>query len=118
MLYRPSCTDCAACLSARIRVADFTPKTQPPPYREAQRGPVAAGPVGPGRRKGNTSFSAATSTRAMPMAEWRIWTCSEFAAMIEETPVRTRVIEYRDENTKGPDGEAPLAAVCLTDNPR
>ena len=25
VLYRPSCTDCAACLSARINVADFTP---------------------------------------------------------------------------------------------
>ena len=25
VLYRPSCADCAACLSARIRVADFTP---------------------------------------------------------------------------------------------
>ena len=25
VLYRPSCADCAACLSARIRVADFQP---------------------------------------------------------------------------------------------
>lgn len=25
VLYRPSCADCSACLSARIRVADFTP---------------------------------------------------------------------------------------------
>src|SRR6056297_934939 len=25
VLYRPSCADCAACLSARIRVADFDP---------------------------------------------------------------------------------------------
>jgi hypothetical protein len=31
VLYRPSCTECAACLSARIRVADFTP-------RKSQRG--------------------------------------------------------------------------------
>ena len=32
----------------------------------------------------------------------------EFAAMVEETPVRSRLIEYHD-----PDGN--LAAVCLTD---
>ena len=34
----------------------------------------------------------------------------EFAAMIEETPVRTRVIEYRDGAA-----DDKLAAVCLTD---
>jgi arginyl-tRNA--protein-N-Asp/Glu arginylyltransferase len=34
----------------------------------------------------------------------------EFAAMIEETPVKTRVVEYRDR-----DREDALAAVCLTD---
>lgn len=38
----------------------------------------------------------------------------EFAAMIEETPVKTRVIEYRD--SRAPKGSAePLSAVCLTD---
>ena len=25
VLYRPTCSDCAACMSARIRVADFSP---------------------------------------------------------------------------------------------
>ncbi len=36
----------------------------------------------------------------------------EFAAMIEETPIRSRVIEY-----SAPDGDGgrELAAVCLTD---
>lgn len=42
----------------------------------------------------------------------------EFAAMIEETPVKTRVIEYRC-NADRPERLAPgddfLAAVCLTD---
>jgi arginine-tRNA-protein transferase len=33
----------------------------------------------------------------------------EFAAMIEETPIRSRVIEYRNEMTD------ELTAVCLTD---
>jgi arginyl-tRNA--protein-N-Asp/Glu arginylyltransferase len=34
----------------------------------------------------------------------------EFAAMIEETPVKTRVVEYRDR-----DRDDALTAVCLTD---
>ena len=36
----------------------------------------------------------------------------EFAAMIEETPIRSRVIEYTTSRT---DGSPELAAVCLTD---
>jgi arginine-tRNA-protein transferase len=34
----------------------------------------------------------------------------EFAAMIEETPIRSRVVEYKD-----PRDEDRLSAVCLTD---
>jgi arginine-tRNA-protein transferase len=38
----------------------------------------------------------------------------EFAAMVEETPVRSRVVEYRSLGTEeAPDPE--LSAVCLTD---
>ena len=36
----------------------------------------------------------------------------EYSAMVEETPVRTRVLEYRDVAT-GPTG--PLVAACLSD---
>ena len=38
----------------------------------------------------------------------------EFAAMIEETPIRSRVIEYTRPSVPGERGR-PLAAVCLTD---
>lgn len=38
----------------------------------------------------------------------------EFAAMIEETPIRSRVIEYTRPPAIGERGR-PLAAVCLTD---
>ena len=38
----------------------------------------------------------------------------EFAAMIEETPIRSRVIEYSRPPAEGEEGR-PLAAVCLTD---
>ncbi len=38
----------------------------------------------------------------------------EFAAMVEETPIRSRLIEYTDPATTG-DGFGGLKAVCLTD---
>jgi arginine-tRNA-protein transferase len=37
----------------------------------------------------------------------------EFAAMIEETPIRSRVVEYRGHAETDPKGD--LTAVCLTD---
>jgi len=41
------------------------------------------------------------------MAEWQIWMCSNLRPMVEETPIRTRVIEYEEDDD--------LKAVCLTD---
>ena len=113
VLYRPSCADCAACLSARIRVADFHPS-------RGQRKVL---------KRGADLVRNATSPWATDeqfqlfrryldsrhadggMADMDIF---EFAAMIEETPVKTRVIEYRSRAV--PDGAPrPLSAVCLTD---
>ena len=37
----------------------------------------------------------------------------EFAAMVEETPVRSRLIEYHAPAREG--GDEALRAVCLTD---
>ena len=112
VLYRPSCADCSACLSARIRVADFTP-------RKSQRRTL---------RRNDDLIRNATSPWASEdqyalfrsyldgrhaeggMADMDIF---EFAAMIEETPIRSRVIEYKEP--AGTDDEGELTAVCLTD---
>ncbi|MCH2167395.1 MAG: arginyltransferase [Oceanicola sp.] len=120
VLYRPSCADCSACLSARIRVADFKPS------RTQRRV----------KRRNSDLLREATSPWATEdqfalfrryldsrhasggMADMDIF---EFAAMIEETPVRSRVVEYRlpedsvAEAYEGGIGLSPLTAVCLTD---
>jgi arginyl-tRNA--protein-N-Asp/Glu arginylyltransferase len=75
VLYRPSCTECAACLSARIRVDDFAPRRSQ--KRVMKRNDAScAPPAPPGRRRSNTHCSAAISMRATPMAAWPIWTSS------------------------------------------
>ncbi|MEM9319100.1 MAG: arginyltransferase [Pseudomonadota bacterium] len=109
VLYRPSCADCTACLSARIRVADFelskslkrTAKRNDHLLREA-RSPWAT-------EEQYALFRHYLDSRHADggMADMDVF---EFAAMIEETPVRSRVIEYRDSLQ-----ENQLAAVCLTD---
>jgi arginyl-tRNA--protein-N-Asp/Glu arginylyltransferase len=113
VLYRPSCAECSACLSARIRVADFTPsRTQKRILKRAE-----------GLRRNATSPWATEEQFTLfrryldqrhadgGMADMDIF---EFAAMIEETPIKSRVIEY----TQGPkpgQRDRSLAAVCLTD---
>ena len=106
VLYRPSCADCSACLSARIKVSDFVPS-------RGQKRTL---------RRNTTLERRATSPWATEdqyalfrryldsrhadggMADMDVF---EFAAMIEETPIRTRVVEYNIGND--------LAAVSLTD---
>jgi arginyl-tRNA--protein-N-Asp/Glu arginylyltransferase len=110
VLYRPSCAGCSACLSARIVVADF----------ELSRGQRRVMRRNSHLERVSRSPWATESQYALfrryldarhatgGMADMDM---SEFAAMIEESPVRSRVIEYHRVD---PDGRE-LAAVCLTD---
>ncbi len=126
VLYRPSCADCAACLSARIRVADFTPSRSQKRTIKRNRHMVR-GATSPWA----TEFQYALFRRYLDsrhadggMADMDIF---EFAAMIEETPVRSRVVEYQEpgmscasqESGNGAGSashvDSDLAGVCLTD---
>ncbi|MFN0113264.1 MAG: arginyltransferase [Paracoccaceae bacterium] len=113
VLYRPSCAECTACLSARIRVADFVPsKSQRRTLRRNAH-----------LRREATSPWATEDQYALfrryldsrhsdgGMADMDIF---EFAAMIEETPVKSRVVEYSAPPSE-PGKRRSLAAVCLTD---
>ena len=113
VLYRPSCAECSACISARIRVADFQPsRTQ---RRILKRNAAL--------QRNATSPWATEDQFALfrryldhrhadgGMADMDIF---EFAAMIEETPIRSRVIEYTSPPAAG-DSARSLTAVCLTD---
>ena len=108
VLYRPSCADCTACLSARVNVAEFTAS-------KSQRRAVKRN----ARLERRASSPWATEDQYAlfreyldarhadgGMADMDIF---EFAAMIEETPIRTRVVEYHDGET------GALTAVSLTD---
>lgn len=115
VLYRPSCAHCSACLSARIRVADFTPtKSQKRVLkRNAFLSRNASSPWATEAQY--TLFRDYLDSRHATggMADMDLF---EFAAMIEETPIRTRLIEYRDaESQTVTDPYEGLRAVCLTD---
>ncbi|MDO5529011.1 MAG: arginyltransferase [Paracoccus sp. (in: a-proteobacteria)] len=121
VVYRPSCESCVACMSARIRVADFAPSRSQ--RRIARRNADL--------RRLSTSAWATEEQYALfrryldtrhadgGMADMDVF---EFAAMIEQSPVRSRVVEYRGAGLLPEDAprddlldEPELIAACLTD---
>ncbi|MGH1451707.1 MAG: arginyltransferase [Paracoccaceae bacterium] len=108
VLYRPSCSDCNACMSARIRVADFAPTKSQKRAIRRNSGLVRRATSPWASEDQYDLFRKYLDGRHADggMADMDVF---EFAAMIEETPIRTRVVEYHDSDS----GE--LAAVCLTD---
>lgn len=113
VLYRPSCAECSACLSARINVAEFTASRT---HRRILR-------MGASLRRTATSPWATEDQFALfrryldarhadgGMADMDVF---EFSAMIEETPIKSRVIEYSRPAGRGESGRQ-LIAVSLTD---
>ncbi len=117
VLYRPSCESCLACLSARIRVADFTPSRTQRRLTRRNAGLRRLATSAWATEEQYELFRSYLDHRHADggMADMDIF---EFAAMIEETPIKTRVIEYRCDGkdpAKLEQGDDYLAAVCLTD---
>ncbi|WP_372803509.1 arginyltransferase [Paracoccus seriniphilus] len=117
VLYRPSCESCVACMSARIRVADFRPSRTQRRLLRRNRSIRRLATSAWATEEQYDLFRQYLDNRHADggMADMDIF---EFAAMIEETPVKTRVIEYRgnaQQAGNGTEDEDHLAAVCLTD---
>lgn len=113
VIYRPSCADCMMCYSARIRVSDFKPSRSQRRVLRRNEHLVREGSAPWASEDQFHLFRSYLKSRHREggMADMDIF---EFAAMIEETPVRSRVVEYRSF-AKDSDEGADLVAVCLTD---
>ncbi|MCL7405646.1 MAG: arginyltransferase [Marivivens sp.] len=110
VLYRPSCSDCSACMSARIRVADFAPSKSQRRVTKRNRALSRRATSPWATEEQFDLFRTYLDSRhaAGGMADMDLF---EFAAMVEETPIRTRLIEYTDTT----EDDRALRAVCLTD---
>ena len=110
--YRPSCIDCSACVSVRVVASEFQPNaTQRKILRRHSDLEVTA------CKPWTTEEQYALLRRYLAvrhpgggMAEMDE---SDFADMVEQTPVRTFVIEYREPPVDGRPGK--LVGACLTD---
>ena len=106
VLYRPSCAECSACMSARIDVSKFSPsRSQRRVQKRAEH--LARRATSPWATEEQYAlFREYLDGRHATggMADMDMF---EFAAMVEETPIRSRLIEYEEDES--------LRAVCLTD---
>jgi arginine-tRNA-protein transferase len=111
VVYRPACAACSACMSARIPVASFTPSRSLRRIASRNRDLIR---VTTAPWATDEQFELFRRYLTARHAEGGMAGMDEFeyAAMIEETPVRSRVTEYHRQDQEG---RRHLAAVCLTD---
>jgi len=108
IIYRPACLHCTACMSVRVATDRFAPsKSQ---KRTLRRNRHLQRRIGPPRASEEqyALFYRYLASRHRNGGMDRM-TEREFAAMIERTPIDSRLVEYRDPKTE------TLVAVCLTD---
>jgi arginine-tRNA-protein transferase len=110
--YRPSCHGCNACISVRVVADRFTPTaSQRRTLRQNKDLIVEA------RAPWATEEQYALLTRYLasrhPDGGMADMSESDYAAMIEHSPVETCVVEYRERTDAGQPGR--LLGACLTD---
>ena len=108
IVYRPACENCDACVSARVVASEFTPGASQKRLlkRHADLEVAACQPWSTQEQFDllQDYVSARHPTGGMAMMD-----AFDFADMVEQTPVDTVVVEYRDPVTKR------LVGACLTD---
>jgi arginyl-tRNA--protein-N-Asp/Glu arginylyltransferase len=111
--YRPSCVDCSACVSVRVMAAEFkaTASQRKLLRKHSDLEVTACKPWTTEEQYDLLRRYLAVRHPGGGMAEMDE---SDFADMVEQTPVRTFLIEYREPPTvDGTPGK--LVGACLTD---
>jgi leucyl-tRNA---protein transferase len=106
--YRPACEVCRACVSLRVRVQEFRPTDSMRRILKRNADLVADVRANKPTSEQYALFRAYLDDRhgTGGMADM---TVLDFAMMVEDSHVDTRIIEYRK------DGKGELIAACLTD---
>ena len=110
--YRPSCVECSACISVRVVAGEFTPNaSQKKLLKRHSDLEVAA------TRPWSTDEQFQLLRRYLdlrhPTGGMAGMDEIDYADMVEQTPVNSFVIEYREPSTGGRPGR--LVGACLTD---
>jgi len=110
--YRPSCIDCAACISVRVVAGEFQPSaTQRRMIRRHSDLEVTA--CKPWTTEEQYELLRRYLHARHPGGGMVDMDESDFADMVEQSPVKTFLIEYREPLVDGRPGK--LVGACLTD---
>ena len=110
--YRPSCIDCTACVSVRVAAGEFVPSaTQRKILRRNDDIEVTA--CKPWTTDEQYELLGRYLAARHPGGGMAEMDESDFADMVEQTPVRTYIVEYREPTVDGRPGK--LLGACLSD---
>lgn len=110
--YRPACAGCNACVSTRVLAKKFRPGRTHRRILKRNEDLVRTACDAWATEEQYALFSRYLAARHADggMTDMDMF---DYAAMIEDTPVRTRIVEYRAPEADNPAGR--LVAVCVTD---
>jgi arginyl-tRNA--protein-N-Asp/Glu arginylyltransferase len=110
--YRPSCVDCQACISVRVVAGEFQPNaTQKKMLKRHADLEVTA--CKPWTTEEQYVLLRRYLRHRHPGGGMVDMDESDFADMVEQSPVKTYVVEYREPSVDGRPGR--LVGACLTD---
>src|SRR5580704_10060029 len=105
--YRPACPQCAACVPVRIAVNDFAHSRSTRRVRNVNRGLAGRLVAARATPEQYQLFTAYQRSRHRD-SDMAAMSYADYRSMIEETPLRTDIAEYRD-------GAGALVAATLLD---
>jgi arginine-tRNA-protein transferase len=110
--YRPACDGCSACVSVRIVTRDFVPSRNQKRLSRRNSDLLRSEAPSEATREQFALLRAYLDSRHAGggMSDMGLF---DYVAMVEETPVKTHIVEYREPAGDG--GPARLVACALTD---
>jgi arginine-tRNA-protein transferase len=110
--YRPSCTDCAACISVRVLAQEFQPNTT---QRRLMRrhADLEVSTCRPWSTDEQFTLLRTYLAARHPTGGMVGMDDIDYADMVEQTPVDSHVVEYREPSVDGRPGK--LVGACITD---
>ena len=112
VVYRPSCDFCQACVSVRVMAPLFTPTTTQKKLLR-RHGDLQVSACEPWATAEQWSLLRRYLAVRHPNGGMASMDAHDYADMVEQTPVDTVVVEYREPSHDGQPGK--LVGCCLTD---
>ena len=110
--YRPTCIDCQACVSVRVAAGEFKPNASQRKLIR-QHGDVEVSICKPWTTEEQFALLRRYLKARHPGGGMAQMDELDFADMVEQTPVQTHIVEYREPTMDGRPGR--LIGACLTD---